>query len=164
MIISVWRTQVTSFIARAKLLYLNFWNGCLLINDTLNVLRNSTPLLHCIQCLKHISNKKFWEELIAYFPLIRHGQHRKRCVQKFYCCVCIRCRGNVYTEPLPTNYREYTHKHTDWLEVLMKYTVEMGSCVMLYVRSFIKIGSAIRKFMSKGDSHIQRHTVRMVIS
>jgi hypothetical protein len=25
-------------------------------------------------------NKKFWEELIAYFPLIRHGQHRKQCV------------------------------------------------------------------------------------
>jgi hypothetical protein len=23
-------------------------------------------------------NKKFWEELIAYFPLIRHGPHRKR--------------------------------------------------------------------------------------
>jgi hypothetical protein len=24
------------------------------------------------------SNKKFWEELIDYVPLIRHGQHRKR--------------------------------------------------------------------------------------
>jgi hypothetical protein len=24
------------------------------------------------------TNKKFWEELIAYFPLIRHGPHRKR--------------------------------------------------------------------------------------
>jgi hypothetical protein len=22
-------------------------------------------------------NKKFWEELIAYFPLIQHGPHRK---------------------------------------------------------------------------------------
>jgi hypothetical protein len=22
-------------------------------------------------------NKKFWEELIAYFPLIRHGSHSK---------------------------------------------------------------------------------------
>jgi hypothetical protein len=22
-------------------------------------------------------SKKFWEELIAYFPLIRHGPHRK---------------------------------------------------------------------------------------
>jgi hypothetical protein len=24
---------------------------------------------------------KFWEELIAYIPLIRHGEHRKRRVQ-----------------------------------------------------------------------------------
>jgi hypothetical protein len=37
-------------------------------------------------------NKKFWEELIAYFPLIR--------VQQFYCCVCIRCRHNIFAEPL----------------------------------------------------------------
>jgi hypothetical protein len=24
------------------------------------------------------NNEKFWEELVAYFPLIRHGPHRKR--------------------------------------------------------------------------------------
>jgi hypothetical protein len=53
-----------------------------------------------------IFNKKFWEELVAYFPLIRHEQHRKRRVQQFfYCCVYIRCRGNVFTEPLPSNDR-----------------------------------------------------------
>jgi hypothetical protein len=34
-------------------------------------------------------NKKFWEELIACFPLIRHGTHRKPRIQQFvYCCVC----------------------------------------------------------------------------
>jgi hypothetical protein len=32
--------------------------------------------------------KKFWEELIAYFVLIRHGPHRNRSVQQFYCCLC----------------------------------------------------------------------------
>jgi hypothetical protein len=38
--------------------------------------------------------------------LIRHGPHRKRHVQQFfYCCVCIRYRGNVSTEPLPGNDR-----------------------------------------------------------
>jgi hypothetical protein len=48
------------------------------------------------------TNKKFWEELIAYFLLIRHGSHRKRRFQQFlYCCVCIRCRGSVYIKPLP---------------------------------------------------------------
>jgi hypothetical protein len=37
---------------------------------------------------------------IAYFPFI-HGTHRKRLVrQLFYCCMCIRCRSDVITEPL----------------------------------------------------------------
>jgi hypothetical protein len=28
--------------------------------------------------------------------LILHRPHRKRCIQHFfYCCMCIRCRGNV---------------------------------------------------------------------
>jgi hypothetical protein len=53
-------------------------------------------------------NKKFWEELIAYFPLIRHGSHRKWRVQQFlYSCVWIRCRCNVFTEPLPSNDRGF---------------------------------------------------------
>jgi hypothetical protein len=35
---------------------------------------------------------------------MRHGSHRKRRVQQFFfCCVCIHCRGNVFTEPLPSN-------------------------------------------------------------
>jgi hypothetical protein len=50
--------------------------------------------------------QKFWKELIAYFCLIRHGPHTKRCVQQFfYFCLCIRSRGNVFTEPLPSNDR-----------------------------------------------------------
>jgi hypothetical protein len=82
------------------------------------------------------SNKKFWKELIAYFPMIRHGPHIKRRLQQFFvgagmylpsCYIsklrgyrqthrhasnnfsvaCIRCRGNVFTEPLPS-----THTNT----------------------------------------------------
>jgi hypothetical protein len=35
-------------------------------------------------CLhRHGRNKKFWEELIAYFPLIWHKPHRKGRVQQF---------------------------------------------------------------------------------
>jgi hypothetical protein len=29
-------------------------------------------------------NKKFWEQPIAYFPLIRHGPQRKRRRQQFF--------------------------------------------------------------------------------
>jgi hypothetical protein len=51
-------------------------------------------------------NKKFWEELIAYVLLKRHGPRRKRSIQQFfYCCVCIHCSGNVFTEQLPSNER-----------------------------------------------------------
>jgi hypothetical protein len=55
-----------------------------------------------------ITNKKLWEELIAYFPLIRNGLHKERRTQQFiYCCMytCILCRGTVFTEPLSSNDR-----------------------------------------------------------
>jgi hypothetical protein len=49
-------------------------------------------------------SKKFWEELIVYFLLIWHGPHRKRSLKQFfYCCICVRCLWNVFTEPLPSN-------------------------------------------------------------
>jgi hypothetical protein len=56
--------------------------------------------------IRKVGNKKFWEELVAYFPLIRHGPHGKRDVQQlFSCCVCIRCRDNLFTVALPSNDR-----------------------------------------------------------
>jgi hypothetical protein len=38
----------------------------------------------------------------------------------------------------------------------MKYAVEMGSRVMVYIPSFIKIGTAIQKLIGRGDK--LRHT------
>jgi hypothetical protein len=34
--------------------------------------------------------------------LILHGPHAQ---QLLYCCVCIHCHGNMFTEPLPSNCR-----------------------------------------------------------
>jgi hypothetical protein len=42
----------------------------------------------------------------------------------------------------------------------MKYVVEMGSGAMMYIPSFIKIGSAIQRFLGG----IHRHTDSMVIT
>jgi hypothetical protein len=41
----------------------------------------------------------------------------------------------------------------------MKYVVEMGSGVMIYIPSFIKIGLGIQKSTGRGDSgtHIHKH-------
>jgi hypothetical protein len=41
----------------------------------------------------------------------------------------------------------------------MKYAVEMGSCVMMYIPSFIKTGSSIQKLIG-GNSQTQTHTQR----
>jgi hypothetical protein len=65
-------------------------------------------------CAFHTLNKTFWEELITYFPLMRHGPHRKRRVKKFwYRYVCICCRGNDSTDPLPSNDKRHTHTDTE---------------------------------------------------
>jgi hypothetical protein len=64
----------------------------------------------------------------------------------------------VFTEPLPSKDRGDTH--TDKWEGFMKYAVEMGSSVMIYIPSFIKIGSGIQEFI-RG---IYRHTDSEVIS
>jgi hypothetical protein len=49
---------------------------------------------------------------------------------------------------LPSNNKRDTHYGlTDCREGFMKYAVEMGLGAMIYIPSFIKIGSGIRKLM-----------------
>jgi hypothetical protein len=51
-----------------------------------------------------VDDWKLWEQLLAYFPLLRHGPHRKRQAQQlFYSCLCISCHGNEFTGKLPNN-------------------------------------------------------------
>jgi hypothetical protein len=103
---------------------------------------------------------------------IRHGPHLKRRVQQsFYCCVCVRYRGNFSTEPLPSNDREiftepspylatiggYTYRHTDWWEGFYNSAVEMDSGAVIYVPNFIKIGSGFQKLI--GRIHTHTHTL-----
>jgi hypothetical protein len=67
------------------------------------------PVLYSyINCLN--KNKKFWEQLIAHFPFTTYWEFdtirtaEKILLQQFfYCCVCIRCHGKVFTEPLLSN-------------------------------------------------------------
>jgi hypothetical protein len=60
----------------------------------------SDPYL--IMLTRHVLTMTF-EELIAHCFLIHHGQRRNRRVQQFFCCIFIRCFGNMFTEPLPGN-------------------------------------------------------------
>jgi hypothetical protein len=66
-------------------------------------MRLMTTPLRVVQYINYIvsmltasfNNKKFWEELVTYFPLIRHGPHRKRRLQHFFfaerTCLASRC-------------------------------------------------------------------------
>jgi hypothetical protein len=77
-------------------------------------------------------------------------------VQQFFYCMCIRWRGNVFTESLPSNDKGIhiqTHRLTGGI---YNYTVGMGLDTMLYIRSFIKNGSGIQKLMEGGFKDRQR--------
>jgi hypothetical protein len=49
-------------------------------------------------------NQKFQEELIAYFPLIRHRSNRKLRVQQFF-CFCLFVAAVTFLPTLPSNDR-----------------------------------------------------------
>jgi hypothetical protein len=64
-------------------------------------------------------NKRFWEKLIGYFPLMWHRPHRKWCFQQFSCCcLCVHCHRKVLTDSLLSNraiacqWWRYTHWDT----------------------------------------------------
>jgi hypothetical protein len=95
-------------------------------------------MVQCYPHYYHYRNKSFWEGLFTYFPLIRHGLHRKRRLQQFFNCgLCIRCLSNVFTEQLPSKYRE-THTDTKLWEGFPKYIIEMDLGTMTCVPSFVK--------------------------
>jgi hypothetical protein len=54
----------------------------------------------------------------------------------------------------------YTYRDTDCWEGFMKYAIKMGSGAMIYKPSFIKIGSAIQKWIGG----IHRHTDSVVMA
>jgi hypothetical protein len=50
----------------------------------------------------------------------------------------------------------YTYRYTDLWEGFIKYAFEMGSVAMIYIPSFINIGSAIQNLIGGGYTDIQR--------
>jgi hypothetical protein len=77
----------------------------------------------------NVYNKKFWEELIAYFPWYDTDRIEND-ASKNSSIACVRYRGNVSTDPLPSTdrgtftepsrhlatIRGYAYRHTDWWE------------------------------------------------
>jgi hypothetical protein len=73
---------------------------------TVTVARGETiSQLYSYECILNIKHEVLGRTN-RLLPLIDAGHIEKRCVQQFfYCCVCIHYRGNVSTEPLPSNDR-----------------------------------------------------------
>jgi hypothetical protein len=68
--------------------------------------RTSNPTkFYRLQIVKLNYNKKIWEELIAYFPLYDTGHIENDASNNSSIVACVRYRGNVCTEPLPSNDR-----------------------------------------------------------
>jgi hypothetical protein len=77
-----------SYNFRPSLLLICFSVGCFM---TLII----SPIQSPLRC---------WGELIAYFPFIRQGPHKKKDASNNSSTIaCIRWGGNVLTEPLPSN-------------------------------------------------------------
>jgi hypothetical protein len=62
----------------------------------------------------------------------------------------------VFTELLPSDDTGDKDRHTDRWDGFIKYAVEMGSEAMIYILSFVNIGSSIHE-LKEG---IQRDTTR----
>jgi hypothetical protein len=60
-----------------------------------------------------IKNKKFWEELVTYFPWVQHTPHKTWCVQQFlYCCMCITAMVTCLPSHCLSVMGRYTRVHT----------------------------------------------------
>jgi hypothetical protein len=98
---------------------------------------------------------------MTYFPLIRQAPHRKWRVKQFlYCCVCIRCRCNVFTQPLPSNNKGIYIYRLVWgiYEVGRLY----GLGATIYIPRFIMIGLGFQQLI--GEIHRQHGDLISLLS
>jgi hypothetical protein len=123
--------------------------------------------------LKTYKYKKFWEELITYFPWYDTGHIENDTSNNSSIVACVFVTTVMFLQShclatiggfLPRHCLAMigdTHTHTNWWEGLFNYAVEMGSGAMIYVPTFINIGSGIQKIIW-GDTQLHRcaHTAR----
>jgi hypothetical protein len=59
--------------------------------------------------------------------------------------------------------RGYKYTHTDRWEGYMEYIVQMGSDAIIYMSSFIKIGSGIQTLMGRGIHRQQGYLISLLL-
>jgi hypothetical protein len=98
-----------------------------------------------------IPTRRSWEELIAYFPLIWHGPHRKRnnygdahrqqgdvIIYTWY-LIIFRYRGNIYTELFPSKDGEihFPLYDTGHIENTVSNNFSAVACVFVTAETFL---------------------------
>jgi hypothetical protein len=93
-------------------------------------------------------NKEFWEELIAYFFWYDTNRvENDMSTDSSIVARGILCRGNAFTEPMPSSDREGIHIYE-----VHRWDDAGG---MIYVPSFIKTGSGYQKLITGGGGDKQ---------
>jgi hypothetical protein len=111
--------------------------------------------------LQKNSKKKVPGKTNRLLSLIRHEPHRKRRGQHYSTAACVFVAAVTFlpshclttrwisTEPLPSNDKGIHIQTTGFV----KYAAEMDSGAMIYIPSYIKFDSAIRKSIGGIHSH-----------
>jgi hypothetical protein len=84
-----------------------------------------------------VAKQKLWEELIAYFPLIRHRPHRKRFFQQFFVaagtslssCYLAMIGGHRQAHRLSFEKTRTAQKMTRPTVILLRVFAPMGMCL-----------------------------------
>jgi hypothetical protein len=79
---------------------------------------------------------------------------KKRLSECFYCCLCIRCCGKVFTKPLPSNEKRIHIQTHTLMGGIYEARHSDGFKCMIYISNLIETGSGIQN--SIGGIH--RHS------
>lgn len=88
------------------------------------------------------NNKKFWEELIAYFSLIEHEPHRKRCFPQFSLPTCLPNRCVATSGLNRYGHTSFIENKTSHGSVVAYVFIIAGTCIPS--RCLATMGSAYR--------------------
>jgi hypothetical protein len=110
----------------------------------------------CLQTRFRNLYKRFWEEIITYFPRydtnrIENDPSNNSCIVScvfvtavtFLPSRCLAMISGILPSRCLATIGGYTHRRTDWWEGFMKYAVQMASGDKIHIPSFIKNGSGI---------------------
>jgi hypothetical protein len=98
------------------------------------------PATHPPMSLMHFNiqsesvNNKFWYKLMAYFPCIQHGPHRKRGLQQFFIAVgtcllghCLAMTGGYTARPTDSHLIQHRPYRKGRLQ---QFFIAVGTCLL----------------------------------